>query len=126
MRIKSGVNAPGTVRGVWMINRRVWIAGALVAATLTTVGLTIPAAHAGRPTTGAGSCPLKNWNPGTDPKNAKDLPLGKRPMTYRPDDFDCAGAVFAKPGVEFAKFPQPHDLHVTNVPRVTNVRVCAG
>ena len=97
-----------------------------MAATLTTVGLTIPAAHAGRPTTGVGSCTLKNWNPDTDPKNAKDLPLGHRPQTYRPDDYDCTGAVFAKPGVEFAKFPQPRDYRVTITNRDADHRTSAS
>ncbi|GAA2500897.1 hypothetical protein GCM10009858_44000 [Terrabacter carboxydivorans] len=66
-------------------------------------------AGTGRPTAGPGSCNEKNWHPGTDPEDAKDLPQGHRPQTYTPDDFDCSGAKFAAPGVEFAKFPQPHD-----------------
>ena len=81
-------------------------------------------AAAGHPTTGVGSCPLKNWNPNADPKNAKDLPLGKRPMTYRPDGFDCTGAVFAQPGVEFATFPQPRDFHVKNAPATRMLTIC--
>jgi PKD repeat protein len=56
---------------------------------------------------GVGSCTLKNWNPGTDPEDAKDLPEGDRPQSYKPDDYDCTGAKFAQNGAEFAKFPQP-------------------
>jgi PKD repeat protein len=98
-----------------------------VAVAVTAVGLTIPAEGAAhKPTTGVGSCPLKNWNPAKDPKDAKDLPLGHRPMTYTPDNFDCSGAIFAKPGVEFAKFPQPSDFHVTNKPTTRTVNVCTA
>jgi PKD repeat protein len=68
----------------------------------------------GPPATGVGSCTLKNWNPSFDPDDAKDLPQGARPQTYRPDDYDCTGATFAQPGVEFAKFAQPKDFTVTN------------
>src|SRR5215475_4954919 len=59
------------------------------------------------PATGVGSCTLKNWNPNLDPDDAKDLPQGARPQTYKPDDYDCTGAAFAADGAEFAKFPQP-------------------
>ena len=102
----------------WRVTRwRVWIAGsiagAMAAAALIAVGFT-PASGAGHPATGVGSCTLNNWNHATDPKDAKVLPLGHRPMTYKPDDVNCNGAVFAKPGVEFAKFPQPRDYHITN------------
>ncbi len=110
-----------------MIRRRkLWIASIAVAVALAAVGTTaaLGATAVGRPTTGVGSCPLKNWNPNTDPKNAKDLPLGKRPMTYRPDGFDCTGAVFAMPGVEFAKFPKPRDFQVKNVPTTRMLTIC--
>ena len=110
-----------------MIRRRkLWMASIAAAVALTAIGASaaVRATAAGHPTTGVGSCPLKNWNPSTDPKDAKDLPLGHRPMTYRPDDFDCTGAVFAQPGVEFAKFPQPHDFRVKNQPTTRTVRVC--
>jgi PKD repeat protein len=96
----------------------------VVALTALGASAALEATAAGHPTTGVGSCPLKNWNPNTDAKDAKDLPFGKRPMTYRPDDFDCTGAVFAKPGVEFAKFPQPHDFHITNQKTTPLVRIC--
>ena len=62
------------------------------------------------PATGVGSCTLKNWNPGQDADDAKDLPEGSRPQTYKPDDYNCTGAKFATNGVEFAKFPQPHNF----------------
>ncbi|OIJ95754.1 hypothetical protein BIV25_20130 [Streptomyces sp. MUSC 14] len=74
------------------------------------VGIADAAHHA----TGVGSCTLKGYNPATTPPNAKDMPLGKRPMTYKPDDFDCSGAKFAAPGVEFAKFPQPRNFKITD------------
>src|SRR5215469_2015140 len=62
--------------------------------------------------TGVGSCTLKNWNPNLDPEDAKDLPEGARPQTYKPDDYDCTGAVFAPDGVEFAQFRQPNNFHM--------------
>ena len=58
---------------------------------------------------GVGSCTLKNWNPSSDPADAAALPQGSRPQSYKPDDYDCTGAKFAAPGVEFAGFPQPHN-----------------
>jgi PKD repeat protein len=64
--------------------------------------------------TGVGSCTLKGWNPSQDPDDAKDLPQGQRPQSYRPDDYDCTGAVFAQPGVEFARFPQPRNFVANN------------
>ncbi|WP_307795321.1 PKD domain-containing protein [Actinacidiphila acididurans] len=67
-------------------------------------------ANGSHPASGVGSCTLKNWNPGTDPDDATDLPEGHRPQSYRQDDYDCAGAKFAAPGAEFKKFPQPHDF----------------
>ncbi len=106
-----------------MIRRRVWIAAAVVAAALMTAGLT-PAEGAGHPATGVGSCTLKGWNPSSDPADAADLPVGDRPQTYRPDNYDCTGAVFAKPGVEFAKFPQPHDYRITDQHTTQLVRSC--
>jgi len=106
-----------------MITRRLWMAGAAAAVALVVAG-SAPAEGAGHPATGVGSCTLKGWNPASDPANAKDLPIGKRPQTYRPDNYNCAGAVFAKPGVEFAKFPQPHNYHVTNRHATQLVRTC--
>jgi PKD repeat protein len=84
------------------------------AAFALVVGAAIPGGLAGgasaHPATGVGSCTLKNWNPDTDPDDAKDLPQGARPQTYKPDDYNCTGAKFAADGVEFTKFPQPHDF----------------
>src|SRR6266851_5446011 len=68
------------------------------------------------PPTGVGSCTLKNWNPNLDPEDAKDLPQGDRSQTYKPDDYNCTGAVFAADGVEFAQFPQPNNFHVSTQP----------
>ena len=69
---------------------------------------------ANRPETGPGSCTLKGWNPKTDPEDAAHLPIGDRPQSYKPDDYDCTGAVFAKPGAEFTNFPQPKNFTITN------------
>jgi PKD repeat protein len=106
-----------------MIRRRLWIAGAVAAAALIGAGFT-PAEGAGHPATGVGSCTLKGWNPAADPADAKNLPVGDRPQTYRPDNYNCTGAVFAKPGVEFARFPQPRDYHITNQHTTRLVRTC--
>jgi len=76
------------------------------------------------PATGVGSCTLKNSEPKLPVRNAPDLPLAKRHQTYRPDNYDCDGAVFAKPGVQFRRFPQPHDFHITNRKAVRLARVC--
>jgi hypothetical protein len=78
----------------------------------------------GRAATGVGSCTLKNWNPNTDPEDAKDLPEGQRPQSYKPDDYNCTGASFAAPGVEFTRFPQPKDFHVTDQQTIQPVRGC--
>src|SRR5262249_45513934 len=97
-----------------MIGWKARIAGVAVV-VLALAGIQVSPADAGtRPTTGVGSCTIKNWNPNTDPDDAKDLPQGARPQTYKPDDFDCTGATFAADGVEFAKFPQPHNFKITN------------
>ncbi len=78
----------------------------------------------GHPATGVGSCTLKGWNPTQDPRNATNLPVGKRPQGYKPDNYNCTGAKFAAPGVEFRKFPQPHDFRITNQPAVRAVAAC--
>src|SRR5262249_39758004 len=87
----------------------VLVLGSIASRTSLAVGYGEPQAQPGaaQPPTGVGSCTLKNWNPNTDPDDAKDLPEGARPQTYKPDDYDCTGAVFAPDGVEFAQFPQP-------------------
>jgi PKD repeat protein len=95
-------------------SRRLWLAGFAAIAVL--VGGLESAAHGvgttdtAHPATGVGSCTLKGWNPSTDPDNAKALPAGQRPQSYKPDNYDCAGAHFTAPGAEFAKFPQPHNF----------------
>jgi PKD repeat protein len=83
-------------------------------------------AEASRGETGLGSCTLKNWNPNLDPEDAKNLPQGQRPQSYRPDDYNCAGAAFASPGVEFAKFPQPHNFATRQSTRATSGSTAAS
>jgi PKD repeat protein len=73
-----------------------------------------------------GSCTLKNWNPATDPSDAKDLPEGHRPQSYKPDDYNCTGAKFAKNGAEFAKFPQPHDFAAGPATTAANAPAAGG
>ncbi len=110
-----------------MTRRRLWMTGIAAAAALTAIAFTSTAsqaAGAGHPPTGVGSCTLKSWNPTDDPADATALPEGHRPQSYKPDDYNCTGAVFAKPGVEFAKFPQPHNFRITNRPAVRLVRTC--
>jgi PKD repeat protein len=90
---------------------------------------TYPGAASGEnahPPTGVGSCTLKNWNPQTDPDDATDLPEGQRPQSYKPDDYDCTGAAFAAPGVEFRKYPQPGDFHITNESTERPVLACGA
>src|SRR5690242_16714938 len=107
-----------------MIGRKLLTAGA-AAIVLSLPGFLVsPASGAGHPATGVGSCTLKGWNPGTDPEDAKALPVGDRPQSYRPDNYDCTGAKFAAPGVEFARFPQPRNFNLTNVHANRLVRTC--
>src|SRR5579859_8104098 len=88
--------------------------GVAVLAGVAFAAFSLNPAQAVRPTTGVGSCTLKGWNPKTDPEDAKNLPLGQRPQSYKPDDIDCTGAVFAPFGAEFAKFPQPKNFAITD------------
>src|SRR5258708_27238101 len=114
-------------RRSFMTRRKLWMTGIAAAAALTAITFTSTAsqaAGAGHPPTGVGSCTLKSWNPDDDPADATALPEGHRPQSYKPDDYKCTGAVFAKPGVEFAKFPQPHNFRITNRPAVRLVRPC--
>ncbi len=46
-------------------------------------------------------------------------------MTYKPDNYDCSGARFAGPGVEFAKFAQPHDFKIDNRVTTRSELVCS-
>jgi PKD repeat protein len=109
-------------------SRIVGVVGVVVAGVLAGLGspLSHAAAAADHSATGVGSCTLKNWNPNVDPDDAKDLPEGQRPQSYKPDDYDCTGAKFAAPGVEFTKFPQPKDYHITNRASVLPVSVCTA
>ncbi|MBV9594058.1 MAG: hypothetical protein JO147_09760, partial [Actinobacteria bacterium] len=107
-----------------------WKAFAALATSLAAVAIVIlgmqggasglAAAASVNPSTGVGSCTLRNWNPSLTPINTKNLPEGHRPQSYRPDDFNCIGAVFAKPGVEFSKFPQPRNFKVIDHGMVFN------
>src|SRR5215467_8710905 len=102
-------------------------AGGVAVAVISLAGLSLSPASgaiAHRPTTGVGSCTLKGWNPEHSSRGAEDLPVGKRFQTYKPDNYNCTGAVFAKPGVEFRRFPQPKNFHITNQPTVQGVREC--
>ena len=78
------------------------------------------------PKTGVGSCTEIGFNPKHYNHKAKYLPLGHRYQNYKPDNYDCDGAVFAKPGVEFRKFPQPKKFHITNVKTTRLVRSCTA
>jgi PKD repeat protein len=110
-----------------MKNWKLRVAGAAIA-LVTLAGMQSPPASgaAVHPTTGIGSCTLKNWNPNTDPKDATDLPEGDRPQSYKPDDYNCAGATFAQPGVEFTRFPQPGDFHIKDRTTTLPAEVCNG
>ena len=115
-----GWNAIARVR-----RRKIALTLGVAAAAFAVVGLTLGPAQAGaganHPATGVGSCTLIGWNPNTDPANAKNLPNGQRPQSYRPDNYDCTGAKFAPPGVEFAKFPQPKNFSITDKQTVRRV-----
>ncbi|HLK01605.1 MAG TPA: PKD domain-containing protein [Streptosporangiaceae bacterium] len=105
--------------------KRLTVATAGVAAVTLSVVFMIPAQGVGQhPATGVGSCTLKGWNPNADPADAKDLPIGQRHQTYKPDDYNCTGAIFAEPGVEFAKFPQPYNFHIDDQKTTVTVKTC--
>ena len=93
----------------------------VVALAATQSGLASAGVH---PATGVGSCTLKNWDPGDDPADAKDLPEGQRPQSYRPDDYNCTGAKFAANGSEFTKFPQPHNFNIINQQTTRTIPAC--
>ncbi|HEX9034992.1 MAG TPA: PKD domain-containing protein, partial [Streptosporangiaceae bacterium] len=111
-----------------MVRSKLKITGGVTAAVLGLAWLFLSPASGAvsnlHPATGVGSCTLKGWNPKHDPRNARNLPIGQRPQTYRPDNYNCTGAKFARPGVEFARFPQPHNFRITNHRTVRPVRVC--
>src|SRR5215831_21345735 len=118
--------------GVTMIRLKSQLAGgAAVAALSLAVFYLAPAngavagvARLAHPATGVGSCTLKNPDPKLAARNPAKLPLGERKQTYRPDNYDCDGAAFARPGVEFRRFPQPRDYRITNRKVVRLARVC--
>jgi PKD repeat protein len=110
-----------------MIRWKLWTAGISVVVLSVAAGALGPAAAAGaraHRATGVGSCTLKGWNPGDDPADATALPNGHRPQSYKPDNYNCTGAKFAKPGVEFARFPQPRNFHIANRSATMPARVC--
>jgi PKD repeat protein len=79
------------------------------------------------PATGVGSCTLINWSNKDHPiPDANAIPLGHRPMTYKPDNYDCKGAKFARPGVEFRSFPQPKSFHIANRKTTQLVDTCSS
>src|SRR5215470_7254812 len=125
----GGRHAPpagDSAEGVSMMGWKSGIAGVAVG-VLWLVGSSVSQAEgagSAHPPTGAGSCTIRNWNPNLDPDDAKDLPQGARPQTYKPDDFDCTGATFAEDGVEFTNFPQPDNFRVTNQQTVRSVPAC--
>lgn len=100
-------------------------AALVVVALAVSAAWLVPAESAAAHPVG-GSCKLKNWDPDDDPVDAKDLPQGERPQTYRPDDYDCTGATFAKDGVEFTKFPQAHNFQVTNQQTMRSAELCVA
>ena len=111
----------------WKIATALVLAVVLVFLSLATLGFSHNATGAkAHPPTGVGSCTLKGWNPGQDPEDAKSLPAGQRPQTYKPDNYNCTGASFAAPGVEFARDQQPYNFHVNNQAANRVVKVCQG
>src|SRR5260370_30588844 len=111
-----------------MIRWKTQITGGVAVVALSFAGFYLnPASGAvsshRHPKTGVGSCTLKGWSHNKDPRNATKLPLGKRPQTYRPDNYNCTGAVFAKPGVEFKRFPQPQNYRIKTRGSVLPVRM---
>ena len=109
-----------------MIRFKSQLAGCAAVAALSLAGFYLSPANGAaadasqpHPATGVGSCTLKNPHP---KPSARDL--RRRIQTYRPDNYDCDGAEFAKPGVQFQRFPQARDYHITNRKVVRLVRVC--
>src|SRR5579859_6334314 len=114
-----------------MISWKARMAGGATVAVVSLAGFCLSPANgavgvgqARHPATGVGSCTLKNPHPKLSGPSPARLPLSKRHQTYRPDNYDCEGAVFAKPGVEFRRFPQPRDFRITNRKVVRLVRAC--
>ena len=88
----------------------------------------VRAAHPGNgrhPATGVGSCTEIGWSNNRHPiPNANAVPMGHRPQWYKPDNYDCKGARFARAGVEFRSFPQPKSFHITNRKATELVDTC--
>jgi PKD repeat protein len=111
------------VASVRHLKSRIAVAAVVALSWVATSSQALAAQNAGmHPATGVGSCTLKGWNPSGDPADATDLPEGRRPQTYRPDDYNCTGATFAAPGAEFTRFQQPKNFAVTNQSTVQNLR----
>ena len=115
-----------------MIRWKAQLAGGAVVAVVSLAGFGLSPANgaaggvsqAENPPTGVGSCTLKNPHPKLDVPNPAKLPLSERRQTYRPDNYDCEGAEFAKSGVQFRRFPQPQNFHVINRKLVRPTLVC--
>src|SRR5262252_6749120 len=109
-----------------MIRFKSQLAGCAAVAALSLAGFYLSPANGAaadasqpHPATGVGSCTLKNPHPKPSVRD-----LRQRIQTYRPDNYDCDGAEFAKPGVQFQRFPQARNYHITNRKVVRLVRVC--
>src|SRR5215472_13697363 len=109
-RGRENITRRDSASGVSMIKWKARITGGAVVAAVSLAVFSLSPAHGAvsgarqlkNPATGVGSCMLKN----KDPKLAAgSLQLKKRMQTYRPDNYDCDGAEFAKPGVQFRRFP---------------------
>jgi PKD repeat protein len=99
-------------------------AAALICLSLAGVGLIEAGAASADRASGVGSCTLKNFDP-ADAGIDANLPEGHRHQTYRPDDYSCTGAKFAKVGSEFRRFPQPKSFHIISNRHVAApIRVC--
>jgi PKD repeat protein len=112
-------------------------AGAVAAVLLLAGFLLAPASGAAvgggpsdaglHPATGVGSCTEIGWNNNQKPiPNANAIPMGHRLQTYKPDNYDCKGARFASPGVEFRSFPQPKSFSITNRKATETVDTCSS
>src|SRR5215469_17325080 len=125
-RWSTGITRRDSTAGVTMIRFKSQLTGCVVVAALALAGFYLSPANGAvadvnqpHPATGVGSCTLKNPHP---KPSARDL--RKRIQTYRPDNYDCDGAEFARPGAQFRRFPQPRNYHITNRKAVRLVRVC--
>ena len=125
--------APDPLQEARMLRWRSYAASGAAVAVVSLTGFFLSPASGAvgqathlHPATGVGSCTLKGWNPKAPHPNVKDLPLSKRIQTYKPDNYDCVGAHFAKPGVEFARFPQPTNYRVANRKTVRLVSTCSS